>query len=171
MWIASVRRTSDFRRTGSRPSGDVRDAPQAAATSRLSGPRAMEANSSKTAVYAALIGNALVAATKIGGALWTGSSVMMSEAVHSVADTANESLLLYGYRRASLVPAFPSTGALCTYGAAANPESSRQLRRAWALVRLRGGLMVGRIARLACGQPEARLLRELYQKQEPTCFS
>ena len=72
MWIASVRRTSDFCRTDSRPGGDVRDAPQSAATSRLSGPRAMEANSSKTAVYAALIGNALVAATKIGAALWTG---------------------------------------------------------------------------------------------------
>lgn len=59
------------------------------------------ASSSKTAVYAALAGNALVAITKIGAAIWTGSSAMTSEAVHSVVDTSNEMLLLYGYRRAS----------------------------------------------------------------------
>jgi cation diffusion facilitator family transporter len=60
--------------------------------------------SSKTIVYAALAGNALVAATKIGAAAWTGSSAMMSEAVHSVVDTTNEVLLLYGYHRASRPP-------------------------------------------------------------------
>jgi cation diffusion facilitator family transporter len=47
-----------------------------------------------------LIGNVLVALTKIGAAVWTGSSAMTSEAVHSVVDTSNEGLLLYGYRRA-----------------------------------------------------------------------
>lgn len=60
--------------------------------------------SSKTIVYAALVGNALVAVTKIGAAVWTGSSAMTSEAVHSVVDTTNEVLLLYGYRRASRPP-------------------------------------------------------------------
>jgi cation diffusion facilitator family transporter len=60
--------------------------------------------SSKTIVYAALVGNALVAVTKIGAAVWTGSSAMMSEAVHSVVDTTNEVLLLYGYHRASRPP-------------------------------------------------------------------
>jgi cation diffusion facilitator family transporter len=43
----------------------------------------------------------LVAATKIGAALWTGSAAMTSEAIHSLVDTSNEALLLYGYRRAS----------------------------------------------------------------------
>jgi divalent metal cation (Fe/Co/Zn/Cd) transporter len=59
------------------------------------------ASSSRTAVYAALFGNVLVAVTKVGAAIWTGSSAMTSEAVHSVVDTSNEVLLLYGYRRAS----------------------------------------------------------------------
>jgi cation diffusion facilitator family transporter len=57
--------------------------------------------SSKQVVYAALAGNLLVALTKTGAAMWTGSSSMMSEAVHSFVDTGNELLLLYGMRRAS----------------------------------------------------------------------
>jgi cation diffusion facilitator family transporter len=61
-------------------------------------------SSSKRTVYAALVGNSLVAVTKVGAALWTGSSAMMSEAVHSVVDTSNELLLLHGFRRASRPP-------------------------------------------------------------------
>jgi cation diffusion facilitator family transporter len=64
----------------------------------------MAASSSKTAVHAALIGNMLVALTKIGAAWWTGSSAMLSEAIHSVVDTSNEVLLLYGYHRAARPP-------------------------------------------------------------------
>jgi cation diffusion facilitator family transporter len=64
----------------------------------------MAAHSAKTSVYAALIGNVLVALTKIIAAVWSGSSSMMSEAVHSVVDTSNELLLLYGYRRAARRP-------------------------------------------------------------------
>lgn len=57
--------------------------------------------SSKQVVYAALIGNLLVAVTKFLAATWTGSSAMLSEAVHSFVDTGNEILLLYGMRRAA----------------------------------------------------------------------
>lgn len=65
----------------------------------------MAANAdSRVAVYAALAGNLLVACTKIAAAVWTGSSAMMSEAIHSVVDTSNELLLLYGFHRASRPP-------------------------------------------------------------------
>jgi Cation efflux family len=56
-------------------------------------------SSSRTSVVAALIGNLLVAASKIVAAAWTGSAAMTSEAVHSVVDTTNEMLLLYGIHR------------------------------------------------------------------------
>ncbi len=60
--------------------------------------------SSKLTVYAALAGNAAVAATKLAAAIFTGSSAMFSEAVHSLVDTGNEGLLLYGYRQANRRP-------------------------------------------------------------------
>jgi divalent metal cation (Fe/Co/Zn/Cd) transporter len=52
-------------------------------------------------VVAALIGELLVVASKIMVALWTGSAAMTSEAIHSVVDTTNEILLLYGIDRSN----------------------------------------------------------------------
>jgi cation diffusion facilitator family transporter len=63
-----------------------------------------KAPSSRTAVYAALIGNLLVAITKGIAAALSGSSSMLSEAVHSLVDCGNEVLLLYGQRRAGRAP-------------------------------------------------------------------
>jgi cation diffusion facilitator family transporter len=64
----------------------------------------MARRSSRKVVYAALLGNVLVALTKFGAAALTGSSAMVSEAIHSLVDTGNELLLLYGLRRAARPP-------------------------------------------------------------------
>ncbi len=50
---------------------------------------------------AAMIGNALIAITKMIASAITGSSAMLSEAVHSIVDTGNQALLLWGIRRSS----------------------------------------------------------------------
>jgi cation diffusion facilitator family transporter len=49
---------------------------------------------------AALLANAGIAVAKFIGFVITGSSSMLAEAVHSVADTSNQALLLLGQRRA-----------------------------------------------------------------------
>src|SRR5436190_17177906 len=64
----------------------------------------MAPRSSKRVVHAALLGNVLVALTKFAAAGLTGSSAMVSEAIHSLVDTGNEILLLYGLRRAARPP-------------------------------------------------------------------
>jgi len=55
---------------------------------------------SKRAIYAALIANLAIAVTKLTAAALSGSSAMLSEGVHSLVDTTNQLLLLYGLRRA-----------------------------------------------------------------------
>ena len=60
------------------------------------------AASSKKVIIAALIGNALIAITKFAAAAITRSSAMLSEAIHSVVDTGNQFLLLFGLKRSKL---------------------------------------------------------------------
>ncbi|MFP6815578.1 MAG: cation diffusion facilitator family transporter [Pseudomonadales bacterium] len=58
------------------------------------------ASGSKKIIYAALLGNALIAITKFVAAAITGSSAMLSEGIHSAVDTGNQILLLHGLRQA-----------------------------------------------------------------------
>jgi cation diffusion facilitator family transporter len=57
-------------------------------------------SSADKVVYAALAGNLAIAISKFGAAALTGSSAMLSEAIHSTVDTGNELLLIFGMRRA-----------------------------------------------------------------------
>ncbi|MFI1237732.1 cation diffusion facilitator family transporter [Nocardia salmonicida] len=61
----------------------------------------MSAGGGKKAIVAALVANAGIAVAKFVGAFITGSASMMAEGVHSVADTSNQGLLLFGQRAAA----------------------------------------------------------------------
>ncbi|MFD6399638.1 cation diffusion facilitator family transporter [Nocardia sp. NPDC060249] len=61
----------------------------------------MSAGGGKKAILAALTANAGIAVAKFVGAFITGSASMMAEGVHSVADTSNQGLLLFGQRAAA----------------------------------------------------------------------
>jgi cation diffusion facilitator family transporter len=62
------------------------------------------ADNSKTAIVAALIGNVAVAAVKFIAFAFSGSSAMLTEGVHSLVDTLNQLVLLFGQGRAGKPP-------------------------------------------------------------------
>jgi cation diffusion facilitator family transporter len=70
---------------------------------------AVSASGGSKAIIAALSANAGIAVAKFVGFAITGSSSMLAEGVHSIADTANQGLLLLGRKRASraATPAHP----------------------------------------------------------------
>jgi cation diffusion facilitator family transporter len=60
----------------------------------------MSANASTKVIIAALLGNSAISITKFFAAFTTGSSAMLSEGIHSLVDTGNQILLLYGLKQA-----------------------------------------------------------------------
>jgi len=65
-----------------------------------------DGSESKTAIAAAMLGNIAVAVTKFIAAAFTGSSAMISEGIHSIVDTGNGALLLFGIRASRRPPDF-----------------------------------------------------------------
>ena len=64
----------------------------------------MSGGGEKRAVIAALLANLGIAVAKFVGFALTGAASMLAEAIHSVADTSNQGLLLLGDRRARREP-------------------------------------------------------------------
>jgi cation diffusion facilitator family transporter len=64
----------------------------------------MAHSGSRKVIFAALVGNSLIAVTKLAAATFTGSSAMLSEGIHSIVDTGNQGLLLMGLSRAKRAP-------------------------------------------------------------------
>ncbi len=61
----------------------------------------MAASGSTRVIIIALFGNFAIAISKFAAAAYTGASAMFAEGVHSLVDTGNQALLLYGVKRSS----------------------------------------------------------------------
>ena len=61
-------------------------------------------NSSKISLYGGIATNIAIALSKFVAAYFTGSSAMLSEGIHSLVDTGNGGLLLYGTAQSQLPP-------------------------------------------------------------------
>jgi zinc transporter 9 len=92
---------------------------------------ALKTDQSLHAVLAAITGNALVAVAKTIGWVFSGSPSMMAEAIHSLADTANQGLLFVGIRH--------SSGKPTSY----YPWGKGQARYVWNLVSALGIFFIG----------------------------
>src|SRR4051812_47885893 len=76
------------------PSATATDKRRARQTSRRSVARSRDAGGARKTILVALGANAVIAVTKLAGGLISGSSALLAEAAHSVADTTNQAFLL-----------------------------------------------------------------------------
>jgi cation diffusion facilitator family transporter len=67
-------------------------------------PRDRESGDTRKTVVIALVANALIAVTKLAGGLLSGSTALLAEAAHSLADTANQAFLLVSVRLSGRPP-------------------------------------------------------------------
>ena len=84
------------------------------------------------AVVAALTANIFIAVTKFGAWALTGASSMLAEAIHSVADSGNQVLLLVGGKRSPTGGHRRSTRSGSAGSATSSASSSRWCCSAWA---------------------------------------
>ncbi|MDQ2769619.1 MAG: cation diffusion facilitator family transporter [Bacteroidota bacterium] len=63
-----------------------------------------DSNASKLSLYGGIAANVAIAISKFVAAYFTGSSAMLSEAIHSLVDTSNSGLLLYGTHQSERPP-------------------------------------------------------------------
>ena len=59
---------------------------------------------STKSIFFALAANVAIALAKLGAAIYTGSSAMLAESVHSLADCGNQGLLIWGIKAAKTPP-------------------------------------------------------------------
>ncbi len=65
---------------------------------------AERSSGNRVVVYAAMTANFVIMVAKFGAAAATGSSALLAEGIHSLADTGNEALLLLGEKRGDRPP-------------------------------------------------------------------
>ena len=63
-----------------------------------------DSNASKVSLYGGIAANVAIAISKFVAAYFTGSSAMLSEGIHSLVDTGNSGLLLYGTAQSQRPP-------------------------------------------------------------------
>lgn len=158
------------------------------------------AEGSKLAVFAAAGANLAIAATKLAAGLFTGSSAMLTEAVHSFVDTGDQGLLFLGMRRAAeeadeshpfgygleiyfwsfvvAVMVFSLGGAVSIYEGARKLADPTPIGAAWVNFVVLGAAFVFEGLSLTVGYREFRktsgagpLLASIRRSKDPTLFA